>query len=418
MLNRNSKQYIQLLEERLNEVEKRLQPSPAHSESLIRDSVETGDIDVTGKIQTFPLERPREITNPVIQAQHQISTVERTVFIPLPPKEYLAHFVSSALEDICQVWPLFNIGKILQLVDDQNLAGRSNCNDNPTRWATLNALVGMAFHWKADNKAIAELFPSSWVYFKNSYAIFPELAIKDSSLESCRAILAMALYMQGTADARAFTSLLSAATHASQCIGLHLEDTHGSSEPCDMVERRQTFWLIRVLQCNASIKFGLPAPSDDVDIENLCHDPEIGASTEPSLLRYMSTMSLIQSRLCRCLRPGSMLWKDLDGISRTLVELDNDLESWLLKLPPEVRRVSLPRTINPGTVQLHFIYYASTWKIYAASNRLHELRGLSAASIQRESPSPLLASPSPTDGARATISLIQKLSPQPLAFLW
>ncbi|KAF5531627.1 transcriptional activator Mut3p [Fusarium phyllophilum] len=133
-----------------------------------------------------------------------------------------------------EVQALFSPDDVLKLVNDQYSAGSSNCHANPTRWATLNALIAAGIHWKADNKAIEQLFPVSWAYFKNAFAIFPEIVMSGDGIDSCKAMIAMALFMRGTADARAFTSLLSVAAHASHCIGLHLGDLHGSNDLIDM----------------------------------------------------------------------------------------------------------------------------------------------------------------------------------------
>ncbi|KAM0553379.1 hypothetical protein ACHAPJ_007393 [Fusarium lateritium] len=342
-----------------------------------------------------------------------MNNLERNVFVPLPPKEYMIHFVFNALDDMYQIRPLFSNSEVLKLVDDQCLAGLSNCHDNPTRWATLNALIAMGIQWKADNGAIEELFPISWAYLKNAYAIFPELVARGASIESCQAMLVMALFMQGTADALTFTSLLSAAAHAAQCIGLHLEDVGGPTEVIDMEKRRRTFWLIRVLQCNASIKLGLPAPFDEIDVDLPTQEPAMEACVTTDLLRHMSTLSLIQSRISRHLRPESALWKDHDEMLQVLADIDNRLAYWLSELPSEFRPPHSPRAVGPGIAELHFAYYACTWRIHAANSIIQKIqnRPASASSL-------LLIVPDPTHSARATISLLQSMSPQPLAVLW
>jgi hypothetical protein len=314
-----------------------------------------------------------------------------------------------------EMQPLLSIHHVLKLVDDQYSAGLSNCHANPTRWAMLNALIATGIHWKTDNKAIEDLFPTSWAYFKNAFAIFPEIVTSGDSIDSCQAMLVMAMFMKGTADAKAFTVLLFAAAHASHCIGLHLDDLCGSTDLIDIEKRRRSFWSIYVLQCNASINLNLPAPSYEVGVELPSQRPELDASSGTHLLRNMSTLALIQSRICRCLYPGSSLWKSTDKMFQALSELDNDLESWKTELPTEFRPTTLPRVVNHGTVQLHFAYYASTWKIYTAIGKLHNAP---LTSMGREHPNLLLSTPTPTHSARATILLLQSLSPQPLASLW
>ncbi|KAK2678737.1 hypothetical protein RAB80_003918 [Fusarium oxysporum f. sp. vasinfectum] len=376
------KQYIQTLEQRLKNVEVALQVSPAVNKDLSQVSADPGHSHETSnshgtttadRTQSMPSRWSEEITRNIFQAQKNKSNLERTVFAPLPPKQHILHFISSALEDMYEVQSLFSTDDVLKLVNDQYSAGSSNCHANPTRWATLNALIATGIHWKADNKAIEELFPISWAYFKNAFAIFPEIVMNSDGIDSCQAMIAMAFLMRGTADARAFTVLLSAAAHAIHCIGLNLEDLYGSSDLIDIERRRRSFWTIYVLRCNASLNFDLPAPSDEVIVELPSQGLAMDTSSSTHLLRHMSTLALIQSRISRCFCPGSSLSKSIDKMTQALAELDNDLESWRTGLPTEVQPTALAQVDNLGIIQLHFAYYASTWKIYTAIGKLYNV---------------------------------------------
>ncbi|KAM5370517.1 hypothetical protein ACJA88_010098 [Fusarium oxysporum] len=419
-----SKQYIQTLEQRLKNIEVALQVPPTVNEGLSQVSADPGHSHETSnshrttmadRTQSMPSRWSEEITRNIFQAQKNKSNLERTVFAPLPPKEHILHFISSALEDMYEVQSLFSTNDVLKLVNDQYSAGSSNCHANPTRWATLNALIATGIHWKADNKAIEELFPVSWAYFKNAFAIFPEIVMNSDGIDSCQAMIAMAFLMRGTADARAFTVLLSAAAHAIHCIGLNLEGLYGSSDLIDIERRRRSFWTIYVLRCNASLNFDLPAPSDDVSVELPSQALAIDPSSSTHLLGHMSTLALIQSRISRCCCPGSSLSKSIDKMSQALAELDKDLESWRTGLPSEVQPTALAQVDNLGIIQLHFAYYASTWKIYTAIGKIYNVP---LTLIEREQPKLYLSTLIPTHSARATISLLQGLSSQPLASLW
>lgn len=418
----DSKQYISSLEQRLKEAEITTRSTPVlgQGSSHISDETDKSDdqphINVAtapSRSQTPPSRWPREIVESIAHAQNNQINIDRTVYIPLPPKEYTIHFVFNAIEEMYQVQPLFSIDEVSKLVGDQYLAGLTNCIDNPIRWATLNALIAMGVHWKADNRAIKELFPVSWSHFKNAYAIFPELVMKVPSIESCQAMLVMALFMQGTADAVAFTSLLSSAAHAAQCIGLHLEDESSPGAGLNAEKRRRTFWLIHVLQCNASLKFDLPAPSSEIDVNFPSQESLAEDSTSTDLLRHMSSLSLIQSRIIRQLRSGSGLWKDHNKMRQVIAEIDQDLASWLAGLPSEFRPTFSSPVINRGVAELQFAYYASTWRIHGANNKLGSIQTLSAPTSSLR-----VLSPTPPDSARAAISLIKRLSSQPLVVMW
>ncbi|KAH6867380.1 hypothetical protein B0T10DRAFT_467899 [Thelonectria olida] len=122
----------------------------------------------------------------------------------------------------------------------------------------------------------------------------------------------------------------------------------------------------------------------------------------------MLTLALIQSRIQRRSCPGLVLWRSHNGILQALTQLDNKLETWQLGLPAELRPTSTPQVVEPGIVLLHSGYYASTWKIYAANNRLQELLA--------PTPSLLLILPTPAGGARATMWLLQSLPPTAFCF--
>ncbi|KAF5642292.1 transcriptional activator Mut3p [Fusarium tjaetaba] len=387
-----SKQYITTLEQRLKNVEVALQAVPTVSHDSSQVSTDAGHphevtpghgTSTTDETQSLPSRWPEEVTRKIIDAQKNNINLERKVFVPLPPKEHILHFISNSLADVYEAQALFSSDDVLKVINDQYSAGPSNCHANPTRWATLNALIATGIHWKADNKAIKEMFPVSWSYFKNAFAIFPEIVMNGGGIDECQAMIAMALFMRGTADSRALTALLSAAAHAGHCIGLGLEGLDGSNDLIGEERRKRSFWTLYVLRCNASLNLNLPAPSDEVSVEL----PSQGLITDDSssihLLRSMSTLAQIQSRISRCCRPGSSLSKSSDEMIQALAEIDTDLESWRTGLPTEVQARGLIQVDNLGIIQLHFAYYASTWKIYAAIGKLYDVP---LTSIEREHP--------------------------------
>ncbi|KAG4274463.1 hypothetical protein FPRO04_09421 [Fusarium proliferatum] len=419
-----NKQYIKTLEERLKNVEVALKGSPTANLDVSPGSVDPGHSDeisdshettAADQIQSLPLAWPEEITSTIIHAQKNNINPERKVFAPLPLTEYILHLIPHALEDMYEAQSLFSTDDVLKLFNEQYSAGPSNCHANPTRWATLNALLATGIQWKADNKAIKDLYPLSWAYFKNASSIFPEIVMHADGIDSCQALIAMALFMRGTADARAFTALLSAAAHAGHSVGLHLEDIHGSNNVIEIERRKRLFWTIYVLRCNASLNFDLPAPSEEVYTELPSQGLVTDAGLSTDLLRHMSSLAQVQSRISRCSSPGSSLSKNCDKMVQDLVELDIDLESWRKGLPSDVQPTALDQVDNLGVTQLHFAYYASTWKLYTAMGKLYSVP---LTLIEREQPNLHLSTLLPTYSARATISLLQGLYSQPLASLW
>ena len=129
----------------------------------------------------------------------------------------------------------------------------------------------------------------------------------------------------------------------------------------------------------------------------------------------MSTLALIQSRICRYLSSGSSLWKNSNKLLQAVSELDSDLESWKIGLPSEFQPTALTGVANAGIVQLQFAYYAATWEIQKARRKIQDLP---LTPTRQELLSLVLNSPTPTHSARAIIDLLQRLSPKPFASLW
>jgi len=107
-LNPDSKQYIRSLEQRLKGFERALQASPMGDESVILDSAEIDNSDGMLHVETtaayrtsnLPSRWPREVMEEICQARQHISSFERAIVFPLPSRMYMAHLVSSVLDEL------------------------------------------------------------------------------------------------------------------------------------------------------------------------------------------------------------------------------------------------------------------------------------------------------------------------------
>ncbi|PQE25323.1 fungal specific transcription factor domain-containing protein [Rutstroemia sp. NJR-2017a BBW] len=370
-----------------------------------------------------------------VQAQLDLGVFPRTVFAPLPPKSQITSLLTNALEDVSKAWPLFEVGWILEIIEEQYTGAVDDCHSNPVRWATINATLAIALQWKAANSSIKALFPMSWSYFKNAFSCFPELITQIPSFEACRAVLIMHIFMLGTGDARTGYSILSAAVQLAQVIGLHRKDLHLTLSENKQEEHRRVLCTLYILRVDAAIKYGLPAPFDDREDEvylssENAPDITVGSASPVvgmNVLTPMAYLAAIQARVHTHLRRSAGLGQEVIDRLKIASQMDHELERWRAGLPDEIRPTdNAPLNageLESGVVLLHLAYYTTAWKIHLAlqgSISSHGGMPCPRETIFTEGTAwkiPL-RSPSPEVGARVTLFLLQKMTLQPLPYLW
>ncbi|KAM7217311.1 hypothetical protein V8F06_007368 [Rhypophila decipiens] len=319
----------------------------------------------------------------------------QTIFAPVPPREYTIPLLENALEgDMGRFWPLLCDSKpaLLEMVGEQYhvVAEDGSHQQHPARWATVNVLLAMAIQWKAVSTGVELLFPISWTYFKNAFSVFSQLVLLSSSgdhgVGACRAVLFMAMFMQGTADTRATSALVATASHLAQVAGLHLRNLypmHVSSEAEE--DLRRVFWTIHIISCNDAAMGGLP-PSFNVDYVDVDLPSERSTSdgANSNILRYMAQLSVIQSRVLAELYRAKVASTTLSP--ETIVNVTLQLQNWVSGLPPSIRPRSdhdvlpdHPARVyranddpDPSVLQLHLSYHAILCKLAFAMPRRYD----------------------------------------------
>ena len=380
---------------------------------------------------------PGQTTVKNIGAQQDRGCLARTIFAPLPPETYLMPFMTVAMEEINKLYPLFTTESFLTLLRQQHTAGPDDCHDSPSRWATINALLAMAIQWKAANSAFEELSPMSWTHFKNAFSVFPELITRGTNVETCQALLAMAMFMHGTADARTTSHLMAAAAQSLQIIGLSRREPYLTMNPVVVEQHKRVFWITHILSSDAMMKYGLPSVfgDDDVDVELPGEDPpdSLGSFTlhgeqrPVNLFRCMAELSVIQLRIYGRLYSNMALRQNPTELLIAVAELDRKLETWKRSLPeliqPSYNGMRFSTTLDVRVVQLHFSYYHAVGKIHMALLGLGD-HGESDSipskdvHIGRDRLDMLQSSLTRTAAARATLVLLRNMPPQPFAYTW
>ncbi|KFA77624.1 hypothetical protein S40288_09245 [Stachybotrys chartarum IBT 40288] len=372
-----------------------------------------------------PTSRGRNTMQSLMNRQDH-GCVTQMVFAPLPRDALSITFVESVLEDVSKFWPLLDAKLLLAMMHEQNIAGLDNYYQDPPRWATVNAFLALGIQWKAASNAIGDLFPVSWAYFKNAFSIFSQLIVQGIDLRACLAVLLMALFMHGTGDMRAASSLIAAAAHLSQVVGLYRRDCNLDMGFGEAEENRRVFWMIHIISNDIPLKSGLPAPSSDdhIGIELPTQAPP-NDMTLPgtNLLRCMAQLSIIQSKVLKELYAAKPSRQSLDVYLSNVARLDHQLEDWKTGLPPELQPMSeialSDPALEPSITHLHLAYYATAWKLRNATPHRERELGLNDelmqdASLRHELLNIQWLSPSPLNGARASVLLALHATSLPL----
>ncbi|KAF5010313.1 hypothetical protein FDECE_3518 [Fusarium decemcellulare] len=382
------------------------------------------DMDISNHGFNIPQSNPRLLSFPIIpgtpsdvnlfRAQLDTSGFHRQVFTPVHSQSLLQHFVTSALDSINTIYPLFTTESLTEMFHQQFRAGPRNCNDNPPAWAIINALIATGVQWKMEHDGWDKLIPIAWTFFKNAFSIFPELLLRGNDIASCQAMLAMALFTSGTADSRMTSSLTTSLARLLQAIGLHTREWYEKLDPVTAEEHLRVFWIAYILDSDRSMKEGLPSTfgCGEVDLDLPPDSPHdgLGEYTLPgkveaiNILRYMSGLAIIQTRVSTVLYSRQTLKLDNSQLQSVVTKLNHQLEMWKSDLPLEIQpgHEGCPRSslLEPPVLMLTLGYYTTAGRISMIANRLRQ-----------SDEDRLGAFEIPVASARATLQVMQKMPP-------
>ncbi|OHF02145.1 fungal specific transcription factor domain-containing protein [Colletotrichum orchidophilum] len=358
----------------------------------------------------------------------------RSTFARFPPQDYIIDLETTIMEEVQLFCPAIARETFMELTEKQyGVTANANDCDASARRAIANALFGAALRWRAANDSFDHFGGLSWAFYKNAYAIFPELILQGTNVLACEAMLAMATFSLGTADARTTAQLASAAARTAQIIGLHRRETYANLDATESARRKRVFWAAHTLNTDMMAKYGLshPLAHGDVTVELPAEDATIfdGTSQAPSFLRSMAQLSRIQVKLHEKFSPHNLQLQSGTDHHMMLILSTCELEEWKSTLPPESRpdpaTLSATRELDMPIALLHFIYFSTLIKTNINLARLKN-----ATSIQPSSPLynewvnrdafPIIEQSyaNCTSAARAIIDLVHVMPPQPYVNLW
>ncbi|RYP79364.1 hypothetical protein DL769_002988 [Monosporascus sp. CRB-8-3] len=278
----------------------------------------------------------------------------------------------------------------------------------------------------------------AWAHVKNALGVFAELTMRNTDLLSVQALLAIALFMQGTPNPQPSFLLVSAAIRLSHSIGLHKRGTGFNLNPIEIEQRKRVFWIAYMLDKDLCLRSGRPPAQDDDDMnvdlpdpdpaDNIGNIPLADGKGKMNLFRAMCELTTIESRVYRRLY-STKATKLSDGeLLQIIGELDKELEDWKDSIPidfrpeHEIKASHTPLILH--VVMLHFAYYNALTTIHRMSvHHGYWTSRLSNYAIQGRNTRPLnprvfSSAALCASAARASISLLKYIPQGDFSCVW
>lgn len=361
---------------------------------------------------------------------------------PMPPKAVTITLVTDFFVNFNNLFPLFHRPTFEYLLD-------KHFSDSPpvdSGWyASLNMVLAIACRLRISHPGQADDKISPWVgverswqYFQNAASVLSELLLKNSDLMTIQAILAMSLFMQGTANPQPSYILIAAAVRLANSIGMHRRGNWFGLNAVEVEQRRRVFWIMYLLDKELALRSGRPGAinDDDVNVELPEEDPVDGVGNIPlgggrtkvNLFRLLAQFSQIEGKVYVQLYSAKASRQTDQEILNTIGELDQELERWKESVPIEIRPDNdIKMDEGPlvlHVVMLHFAYYNCLTTIHRMSihhgywtSRLsnYAISGLSARPLNpRVFSSAVLC----VSAARSSINLIKYVNNDDCPCIW
>ncbi|KZL66255.1 fungal specific transcription factor domain protein [Colletotrichum tofieldiae] len=321
---------------------------------------------LTGKMPVFAIiaSRMREVNS-----ASYCSTFNRQVFTPRLEREEAITILMPLYDDVISNYPLLNFHYFARHFE--TLPEANDTFNSTSGWAYMNAVISVGTRWKTINSAFQEVCQLAWPFLKNAFSVLAELTVKGTDLLSVQAIVAMAVFMQGTTCTRTAALLSSAAVRLSQNIGLH-------RQPCTMMSmcvqdveaRSRVFWAAYILDKETGLNHGLDSMQDDDDIET---ELPSGWGGGVDVLNLRAKLAMVESSIRRRLYTAKGLRLTDDDLAKAIIDLDALLEEWRSSLPTELQpsyeAPTASSDIAPDILNLHLAFHRCTMMVHWAARR-------------------------------------------------
>ncbi|KAK6581565.1 hypothetical protein PZA11_006256 [Diplocarpon coronariae] len=259
----------------------------------------------------------------------------RRVFRSLPPRAEAVEQIRLTHAAFSCVFPLFQVDFFVAKLDDLD-----NSIKDPAFWACYNIVLALAhrFYAVVESRRAPADDQAAWGYFRNALGVVNELILMPPSLMAVRALLGLAIIVQGTANPAPYAFLNAAAMNMAQRLGLHRKSHDPSRSAAEDEQRKRVFWVAYFLDKDASMRtIRQPIQADDdMDVDL----PDFGPAGSP----HAGSLHFFQLRIGLAMIQGKIYARLLSvrAHHQSVVErvgaakdLTRELESWKQAVPAE-----------------------------------------------------------------------------------
>ncbi|RAO68329.1 uncharacterized protein BHQ10_004341 [Talaromyces amestolkiae] len=344
------------------------------------------------------------------------------VFIQLIPKSQAQDMFEVAFDEINYTIPLFDVPILTSLLEEHYADPDPSPGKNPPRWAMINIALAVAFQSRASSCSQSEMAKLSWAFFKNAFSMYPTIVLRGDGVLAVEALLAMAVFTQGTNDTRTNSTLVSASARLSLTIGLHQKSYYSHLDAVTANRCMRAFWMSYVLDKDVETSTGIPSIYDD-SVTGLPYTDIIAVS--PSSFDTSTDLPslLFRSRVGLAVIISDIKMRLVNGLSRNesypqvlgeVVELDRRLKVWKEGLPSSIHPdhvnwSKIPLAAKESILILYFVYYQALISTHNFAASLEPNGAISQAISSKD----IQAS-----AASQIIKMLHYLPPQQPGRLW
>ena len=353
----------------------------------------------------------------------------------LPPKEETVSLIRDFFDSFNITFPLFHEPTFWWLVDKQY---SSEPYQGSGWWASLNIALAISYRVRVvKNLSLGDDDAKAWAFFRNCLAVHTELTLRNTDLLSVQALVAMAMFMQGTPNPQPGFSLIGSAIRLMHSIGLHKRSSGFGLSAMESEQRKRVFWIGYLLDKEMSLRSGRPPMQDDNDwnVELPAEEPEDGIgviSTDKgekvNLFRKLCEFALISGKVYRRLYSVQAQRQSDGDLLNTIGELDDELEQWKNSIPidfrPEHEPNSRDQALMLQVVTMHFGYYNCLTTIHRMSvhhgywtDRLSDYM-INGRNLKPLNPRVYMSAAVVVQAARASVNLIKYIPMGDYACVW
>ncbi|KAK0713430.1 hypothetical protein B0T26DRAFT_717426 [Lasiosphaeria miniovina] len=393
--------------------------SVAHAGPPRIDHIDAGPLSVLSDV-VFPFHRQISQRFTLWQGEECTKRLERTALSPLTAETPELWVAERFLNEVCAELPFLHTPWFVDRIKHPDAA-----NNPDAGWqGVMNAIIASTVHFKTLNSSFREVAVYSWCFFRNAYAMLPELIVHGDGLGAAQAVMAMALFMRQSADTRTTSRLLSMAVHMQQSASPRvMTAAYRIPSPDERENQSRLFWTTFVLDMEMTINTGLPPVHHHAE-QGVTADLPIELGQRNMVFRLRAELARIQQRIGTVVQLNTHKLPDLFA-------LESEVEAWCLRVPLEFRprwfsdqlesASSNESPMDVSVAMLHLVYYNSLSLVSWVS-----VRHTTAEMLPVESPRDIDSINKRTSrhksvsraAARATIRSMSRFPTQSFTELW